>query len=108
VLSVQLPVATWTFYGMVYLLAIEYLILSFSKGIKSHWRAYYAYTSSMFTVYAVYITLRLVHVLDIYDYAAYVRWLAVGLTVTGIFPGLFIHWEKTFYRKALEERLPLP
>jgi hypothetical protein len=108
VLSVQLPVATWVFYGMVYFIALEYLVLAFSKNLKPHWRAYYIYTSSLFTVYAIYVTLRLSHVLDMTDYVAYVRWLAVGLAITTVFPGLFIHWEKTFYRKALEQRMPLP
>ena len=107
-LSIQLPIATWVFYGMVYFIALEYLVLALGRNLKPHWRAYYIYTSSMFTTYSLYITLRLSHIWEAQDYLAFARWLAVGLAMTIVFPGLFIHWEKTFYKRAMEKRMPLP
>lgn len=107
-LSVQLPLSTWVFYVFVYGIALEYAIFACGRNLKPHWRAYYIYTSLMFAVYGTYITLRLSHKLDAADYRVLVGWLAVGLAITVIWPGLFIHWEKTFFKRALEKRMPLP
>lgn len=107
-LSIQLPLSTWVFYAIVYLISLEYFLLAFGKSLRPHWRAWYIYVTAVFSTYSLYITLRLTHTLDTQDFRAYVGWLAVGLGITLIWPGIFIHWEKTFYKRAMEKRMPLP